>query len=99
MEHVVIIVLVIISAVEGIFLKRVIKKYRKKELKEQLLEEIIQGRFKNSEKDINVAATAYNLNKAVEQLEKLRGECENPLQDYNPEYFIDKAIEIVKGGE
>ena len=82
MEDVVIIVLVIISAVEGIFLKRVIKKYRKKELKEQLLEEIIQGRFKNTEKDINVAATAYNLNKAVEQLEKLRGECENPLQDY-----------------
>ena len=34
----------------------------------------------------------------VEQLEELRKECEDPLQEYNPNYFIDKAIEIVKGG-
>lgn len=27
-----------------------------------------------------------------------RKECEDPLQDYDPNYFIDKAIEITKGG-
>jgi hypothetical protein len=36
--------------------------------------------------------------KVVEQLEELRKECEDPLQEYNPNYFIDKAIEIAKGG-
>lgn len=34
----------------------------------------------------------------MEQLEELRKECEDPLQDYDPNYFIDKAIEITKGG-
>ena len=42
--------------------------------------------------------TAYDPDKIVEQLEELRKECEDPLQDYDPNYFIDKAIEIVKGG-
>lgn len=42
--------------------------------------------------------TAYDPDKVVEQLEELRKECEDPLQDYDPNYFIDKAIEIVKGG-
>ena len=42
--------------------------------------------------------TAYDADKVVEQLEELRKECEDPLQDYDPNYFIDKAIEIVKGG-
>lgn len=42
--------------------------------------------------------TAYDPDKAVEQLEKLKEECEDPLQDYDPNYFIYKAIEIVKGG-
>ena len=42
--------------------------------------------------------TAYDLDKVVEQLEELRKECEDPLQEYDPNYFIDKAIEIVKGG-
>ena len=42
--------------------------------------------------------TAYDVDKVVEQLEELRKECEDPLQDYDPNYFIDKAIEIVKGG-
>ena len=42
--------------------------------------------------------TAYDVDKIVEQLEELRKECEDPLQEYDPNYFIDKAIEIVKGG-
>lgn len=42
--------------------------------------------------------TAYDVDKVVEQLEELRKECEDPLQDYDPNYFIDKAIEITKGG-
>lgn len=42
--------------------------------------------------------TAYDPDKVVEQLEELRKECEDPLQDYDPNYFIEKAIEIVKGG-
>ena len=40
----------------------------------------------------------YDPDKVVEQLEELRKECEDQLQDYDPNYFIDKAIEIVKGG-
>lgn len=47
---------------------------------------------------IDNAPTAYDPDKVVEQLEELRKECEDPLQDYNPNYFIDKAIKIVKGG-
>ena len=47
---------------------------------------------------INNMPTAYDVDKVVEQLEELRKECEDPLQDYDPNYFIDKAIEIVKGG-
>lgn len=43
--------------------------------------------------------TAYDVDKVVEQLEELRKECEDPLQDYDPNYFIGKAIEIVKAGE
>lgn len=42
--------------------------------------------------------TAYDVDKVVEQLEELRKECEDPLQDYDPNYFIVKAIEIVKAG-
>ena len=42
--------------------------------------------------------TAYDPDKVVEQLEELRKECEDPLQDYDPNYFIEKAIEIAKGG-
>ena len=41
---------------------------------------------------------AYDVDKVVEQLEELRKECKDPLQDYDQNYFIDKAIEIVKGG-
>lgn len=47
---------------------------------------------------IDAQPTAYDPDKAVEQLEKLKEECEDPLQDYDPNYFIYKAIEIVKGG-
>nr|DAE26807.1 MAG TPA: hypothetical protein [virus sp. ctCsQ3] len=42
--------------------------------------------------------TSYDVDKVVEQLEELRKECEDPLQDYDPNYFIGKAIEIVKAG-
>lgn len=47
---------------------------------------------------INAQPTAYDPDKVVEQLEELRKECEDPLQDYDPNYFIEKAIEIVEGG-
>ena len=47
---------------------------------------------------IDAQPTAYDPDKVVEQLEKLKEECEDPLQDYDPNYFIYKAIEIVKGG-
>lgn len=49
-------------------------------------------------RDIDAQPTAYDPDKIVEKLEELRKECEDPLQDYDPNYFIDKAIEIVKGG-
>ena len=42
--------------------------------------------------------TSYDVDKVVKQLEELRKECEDPLQDYDPNYFIVKAIEIVKAG-
>lgn len=41
---------------------------------------------------------AYDVDKVVEQLDELRKECKDPLNDYDPNYFIDKAIEIVKVG-
>lgn len=47
---------------------------------------------------VDVQPTAYDPDKVVEQLEELRKECEDPLQEYDPNYFIDKSIEIVKGG-
>lgn len=47
---------------------------------------------------IDKQPTAYDVDKVVEQLEELRKECEDPLQDYDPNYFIDKTIEITKGG-
>lgn len=47
---------------------------------------------------IDEVPTAYDPDKVVEQLEELGKECEDPLQDYAPDYFIEKAIEIVKGG-
>lgn len=42
--------------------------------------------------------TSYDVDKVVKQSEELRKECEDPLQDYDPNYFIVKAIEIVKAG-
>lgn len=42
--------------------------------------------------------TSYDVDKVVKQLEELRKECEDPLQDYDPNDFIVKAIEIVKAG-
>ncbi len=47
---------------------------------------------------VNNMPTAYKVDEVVQQLEGLRKECEDILQDYCPEYFIDRAIEIVKGG-
>lgn len=49
--------------------------------------------------EVDRIPTAYDTDKVVEQLEELRKECEDTLQDYDTNYFIDKAIEIVKGGE
>ena len=42
---------------------------------------------------------AYDVDKVVAQLDELGKECKDPLYDYDPNYFIDKAIEIVEGGE
>ena len=47
---------------------------------------------------IDKQPTSFNLDRIVEQLNELRSECEDPLQDYCPEYFIDRAIEIVEAG-
>ena len=47
---------------------------------------------------IEDAPTAYDVDQVVGKLEELRKECEDQLQDYDPNYFIDKAIKIVKGG-
>lgn len=47
---------------------------------------------------IKTLPTAYDVDKVVEQLEDLRKECESPLEEYCPNYFIDRAIEIVKVG-
>ena len=49
-------------------------------------------------KEVKSVPTAYDVDAVVEQLEKLKEECEDPLQDYDPNYFINKAIEIAKGG-
>lgn len=53
---------------------------------------------KELERLITEIPTAYDPYKVVAQLEELGKECEDPLQDYAPNYFIEKAIEIVKGG-
>ena len=47
---------------------------------------------------IDSQLTTYDVDSVVKQLEELRKECEEPLQDYDPNYFIGKAIEIVKAG-
>lgn len=47
---------------------------------------------------INRQPTAYDPDEVVKQLKELGKECEDPLQDCDPNYFIEKAIEIVKDG-
>lgn len=47
---------------------------------------------------INEQPTAYDVDKVVEQLEGLKKECADPLQEYDTEHFIDRAKEIVKSG-
>lgn len=76
----------------------------KKELYQQWFMDILLTQ-RNSEdmfyalaQKIDEQPTAYDVDKVVEQLEELRKECKDPLQDYDPDYFIDNAIEIVKGG-
>lgn len=49
-------------------------------------------------REVEKQSTAYDADNVVEQLGELRKECEDPLQDYDPNYFIVKAIEIVKAG-
>ncbi len=50
----------------------------------------------NVRKIIESEPTAYDVDKVVEQLDNLREEYADQFYDYDPEYFIDKAIEIVK---
>ena len=47
---------------------------------------------------LNNQPTAYDPDNIVEKLETLRKECEDPLEDYCPNYFIDRAVDLVKGG-
>ena len=54
--------------------------------------------YESIRKMIDAQPIVYNVDEVVQQLEGLRKECEDILQDYCPEYFIDRAIEIVKGG-
>lgn len=63
-----------------------------------LMQDAIQAYRKMVIDTIKNMPTAYDVDKVVKQLEELRKECEDPLQDYDPNYFIDKAIEITKGG-
>lgn len=48
--------------------------------------------------DIDEQPTAYDVKAVVKQLEEVKKECKDPLQEYDSEYFVDRAIEIVKGG-
>lgn len=48
--------------------------------------------------DIDGASTVYDLDKVIKKLQELKEECSDPLQEYEPEYFIDRAIEIAKSG-
>ena len=43
---------------------------------------------------INRQPIAYDVDKVVEQLEELRKECEDPLQDYDPNYFIGAVLYV-----
>ena len=47
---------------------------------------------------INRQSIAYDVDAVVEKLEELHTECENPLEEYSVDYFIDSAIKIVKAG-
>lgn len=47
---------------------------------------------------IDEQPTAYDVKAVVKQLEEVKKECKDPLQEYDSEYFVDRAIEIVKGG-
>lgn len=48
--------------------------------------------------EIDSAPTAYDLDKVIKMLEELKEKCADSLQEYDPEYFIDRAIEIAKSG-
>ena len=72
-------------------------------LKKDILSQSILGETMGKVLDryihvVDSQPTVFDVDKVVEQLEELRKECEDPLQEYDPNYFIDKAIEIVKGG-
>ena len=47
--------------------------------------------------DIDVQPTAYDVDKVVEQLEKVEEHCLD-MHDWQGQSAIEKAIEIVKGG-
>lgn len=74
----------------------------KDEYIEELEAEIEQYRVIGTPEECRAAVekqqTVYDVDKVMKQLEGLRKECEDPLQDYCPNYFIDKAVDIVKGG-
>ena len=47
---------------------------------------------------IDEQPTAYDIDKVVKQIESMKTECENLYDMYDPNYFIDKAIDIVRKG-
>ncbi len=54
--------------------------------------------FGDLRKFIYEQRTAYDVDKIIKKFQELKEECSDPLQEYEPEYFIDRAIEIVKSG-
>ncbi len=71
---------------------------RRKDVTEFMFNNRMCTSINNAYDQLKCIPTAYDPDKIVEQLEELRKECEDPLQDYDPNYFIEKAIEFVKGG-
>lgn len=68
------------------------------DINEDVIMAFAKDLLKAAQNVIDTEMIAYDVDSVVEQLEELRKECEDPLQEYDPNYFIDKAIEIVKGG-
>ena len=65
---------------------------------EKRLSRVVYDVIQNCIKAVDEQPTAYDVEAVVKQLEEMKKECKDSLQDYDPEYFIDRAIESAKGG-